>query len=87
MHFRQKKIENLGILEIVVSVALLKLYFVKLVYSYEADRRHYLHADKRRTYTQMIGTNKGAKHFVRWMMYSGRLGQFALAKRLLFDSE
>jgi hypothetical protein len=30
MHFRQKKIENLGILEIVVSVALLKLYFVNL---------------------------------------------------------
>jgi len=55
--------------------------------TYEADRRHYLHADKRRTYTQMIGTNKGAKHFVRWMMFSGRLGQFALAKRLLFDSE
>jgi hypothetical protein len=29
----------------------------------------------------------GARHFVRWMMYSGKLGQFALAKRLLFDSE
>jgi hypothetical protein len=40
-----------------------------------------------RTYTQMVGTNEGAKHFTRWMMYSGRLKQFALAKRLLFNSE
>jgi hypothetical protein len=35
----------------------------------------------------MVGTNEGAKHFVRWIMYSGRLRQFALAKRLLFNSE
>jgi len=55
--------------------------------TYEADRRRYLHVGGNRTYTQMVGTNEGAKHFVRWMMYSGRLGQFALAKRLLFDSE
>ena len=53
----------------------------------EVDRRYYLHIGKNRTYTQMVGTNEGAKHFVRWMMYSGKLGQFALAKRLLFDSE
>ena len=55
--------------------------------TYEADRRHYLHAGQRRTYPQMIGTNKGAKLFVWWMMFSGRLGQFSLAKRLLFDSK
>jgi hypothetical protein len=55
--------------------------------TYEADRRHYLHVGKNRTYTQMVGTNEGAKHFVRWMMYSGRLRQFALAKRLLYDSK
>jgi hypothetical protein len=54
---------------------------------YEADRRRYLHADKRRTYAQMVGTNEGARHFVRWMMYLGRLRQFALAKGLLFDSK
>ena len=53
----------------------------------EADTRHYLHKEQRRTYTQMIGTNKGAKHFVRWIMFTNRLQQFALAKRLLFDSE
>ena len=62
-------------------------YISYIIYPYEANRRHYLHAGKRRTYTQMVGTNEGAKHFVRWMMYSGRLKQFALAKRLLFDSE
>jgi hypothetical protein len=55
--------------------------------TYEADRRHYLHAGKKRTYTQIIGTREGAKHFVRWMMYSGRLAQFSLAKRLLHDSK
>jgi hypothetical protein len=54
---------------------------------YETDRRHYLHTGKNRTYTQMVGANEGAKHFAQWMMYSGRLRQFALAKRLLFDSE
>jgi len=35
----------------------------------------------------MIGINEGARHFVRWMMYLGRLKRLALAKRLLFDSE
>jgi hypothetical protein len=35
----------------------------------------------------MVGTNEGAKHFVQWMMYLGRLKQFALAKRLLFNSQ
>jgi len=46
--------------------------------THEADRRHYL---TRRPEPDI------ARHFVRWMMYSGRLKQFALAKRLLFDSE
>ena len=54
---------------------------------HETDRRHYLHIGKTRSYTQMVGTNEGTKHFVRWMMHTGRLRQFALAKRLLFDSE
>jgi hypothetical protein len=54
---------------------------------YEADRRHLLHVSKKRTYTQMVGTKDGAKHFVRWMMHSGRLAQFSLAKRLLYDSK
>jgi hypothetical protein len=44
---------------------------------YETNRRHYLHIGRNRTYTQMVGTNEGARHFVRWMMFSGRLRQFA----------
>ena len=55
--------------------------------TYEADRRQQLHVGKRRTYTQMVGTKEGAKSFVRWMMYLGRLAQFSLAKRLLYDSK
>jgi hypothetical protein len=58
-----------------------------LLCTYEADRRHYLHTGKKRTYTQIIGTREGAKHFVQWMMCSGRLAQFSLAKRLLYDSK
>jgi len=54
---------------------------------HKADRRHYLHVSWNRTYSQIIGTNAGGKHFVQLMMYLGRLKQFALAKRLLFDSE
>jgi len=60
---------------------------IALYCAYEADRKHYLHVSQNRSYPQMIGTNEGARHFVRWMMCSGRLKQFALAKRLLFDSE
>jgi hypothetical protein len=54
---------------------------------YETESRHYLHIGKYQIYAQMIGTSEGGGHFVRWMMYSGRLRQFALAKRLLFGSE
>jgi hypothetical protein len=42
---------------------------------------------RERAFSILTGTNKGAKHFVRWMMFSGRLGQFSLAKRLLFPGE
>jgi hypothetical protein len=54
---------------------------------YRANRRHYLHVGRNRTYTQMVGTKDRAKHFVHWMMYSGRLAQFSLAKRLLYNSK
>jgi hypothetical protein len=63
------------------------LRHIALYCLYEAGRRRYLHTGQRRTYPQMIGTNEGARHFVRWMMFLERLGQFPLAKRLLFDSE
>jgi hypothetical protein len=63
------------------------LRYMALYCTYKANRRHYLHAGKNRTYTQIVGTNKGARHLARWVMCLERLKQFALAKRLLFDSE
>jgi hypothetical protein len=55
----------------------------------EASRRQYLRDNAGRTqpYQTLVGTNDGAKRFVRWMMFSNRLSQFALAKRLLFDNK
>jgi len=55
----------------------------------EADRRKELTDSKGRqlTYPQLVGANAAVKGFVRWMMFTGRLGQFSLAKRLLFHSE
>lgn len=55
----------------------------------ETDRKRQLTDTygRSQSYSQLVGTPKAAKIFVKWMMYSGRLGQFALAKRLLFHSE
>jgi hypothetical protein len=39
------------------------------------------------TYEQLIGRAQAMKGFARWMMGSGKLGRFVLAKRLLYDSE
>jgi hypothetical protein len=44
-------------------------------------------AGRAQAYPTLVGTGQGAKTFVRWMMVSGRLGQFSLAKRLLFSGE
>jgi hypothetical protein len=63
------------------------LRHMALFCTYKADQRHLLHVSKRRTYTQMVETKDKAKHFVRWMMHLGRLAQFSLAKRLLYDSK
>ena len=54
----------------------------------EASRRHFLHDQRGRTqpWPTLVGTAEGAKSIVKWMMFSNCLGQFALAKRLLFDS-
>jgi hypothetical protein len=55
----------------------------------ETDRRSQLmdRNGRKWSYPQLIGANETAKAFVRWMMFSGRLGQFMLAKRLLYLSE
>ena len=51
----------------------------------EANRRQQLRdsTDRTQPYARLIGTNEEARRFVRWMMFSNRLGQFVLAKRLL----
>lgn len=55
----------------------------------EADRRRELtdHTGKKWTYPQLIGSWEAVRSFAKWMMFSGRLGQFQLAKRLLYVSE
>jgi hypothetical protein len=39
------------------------------------------------SYPQLIGSWEAVRSFAQWMMCSGRLGQFQLAKRLLYNSE
>lgn len=55
----------------------------------EAERRHYLrdNAGRSQPWPALIGTADSAKRIVRWMMFSNRLGQFVLAKRLLYAGE
>jgi len=55
----------------------------------EGPRRSELRdrAGRVQAYPTLVGTKQGAKKFVRWMMVSGRLGQFSLARRLLFSGE
>jgi hypothetical protein len=55
----------------------------------EASRQGQLtdQAGRKWTYKQLIGHAQATKGFARWMMGTGRLRQFALAKRLLYDSE
>lgn len=51
----------------------------------EAERRQHLRTDGRVDYQDLIGTNNGAKRLAEWMIRSERLGQFSLAKRLLYS--
>jgi hypothetical protein len=51
----------------------------------EAGRRQGLRTDGSINCQQLIGTNGGAKKLAEWMICSGRLGQFSLAKRLLYS--
>jgi len=55
----------------------------------EANRRNELTDSKGRTltYPQLVGSTTAVRGFVQWMMFTNRLGQFSLAKRLLFHSE
>ena len=51
----------------------------------KAERQQRLRMDGRVNFQQLIGTNSGAKRLAEWMIRSGKLGQFALARRLLYS--
>jgi hypothetical protein len=52
----------------------------------ETERRRHLQVSGRRLdYQQLIGTNGGAKRLAEWMIQLGRLGQFSLARCLLYS--
>jgi len=51
----------------------------------EADRRQGLRVNGRLDYGRLIGTASGAKRLTEWMIRSGRLGQFSLARNLLYS--
>jgi hypothetical protein len=52
----------------------------------ETERRQRLRTGGRvLDYQQLIGTNSGVKKLAEWMTRSGRLGQFSLARRLLYS--
>jgi hypothetical protein len=51
----------------------------------EAGHRQHLQAGGRLNYKQLIGTSSRAKRLAEWMICSGRLGQFSLARRLLYS--
>jgi hypothetical protein len=51
----------------------------------EVERRQHLRVGRRVNYRELIGTNSGARKLAEWIIRSGRLGQFSLAKRLLYS--
>ena len=51
----------------------------------ETGRPKCLRTGKQVDYRQLIGTNSGAKRLAEWLICSGRLGQFSLARRLLYS--
>ena len=56
-----------------------------LFYAKEAERHQYLRTNGRVDYRRLVGTNEGARRLAEWMIRSGWLGQFSLARRLLYD--
>ena len=51
----------------------------------EAGRQLGLRTNGRVNYQQLIGTARGAKQLAKWLICSGRLGQFSLARSLLYN--
>jgi hypothetical protein len=51
----------------------------------EARGWQHLRVDRRPDYWQPIGTNKGARKLAEWIIRLGKIGQFSLARRLLYS--
>jgi hypothetical protein len=51
----------------------------------ERERHQHLRTNGRVDYRRLVGTNEGARKLTEWMIRSGRLGQFSLARRLLYN--
>jgi hypothetical protein len=50
----------------------------------ETERRQCLRMNGRLNYGRLIGTASGVKRLTEWMIRSGRLGQFSLARNFLY---
>jgi hypothetical protein len=59
--------------------------YIALFGTDEAGRCQHLRICRQLDRQQLIGTNSGAKRLIEWMIRSGRLGQFSLARRLLYS--
>jgi hypothetical protein len=51
----------------------------------ETERRQSLRTNGRLNYNRLIGTANGARRLAEWVIRSGRLGQFSLARNLLYS--
>ena len=51
----------------------------------EAERQQDLRTNRRIDYQSLIGTARGARKLAEWIIRSGRLGQFSLARSLLYN--
>jgi len=60
-------------------------WYIALYCTDGAEHRQHLRANERVNYQQPIWTNRREKMFSEWMICSGRLGQFSLAMRLLYN--
>jgi hypothetical protein len=58
---------------------------IAVYYSREHNRRQLLRTNRQISYHKLVGSNERAKNFTEWLIHSGRLGQFSLARRLLYN--
>ena len=61
------------------------VYHIALYCTNKADCQQGLQVNGRLNYRRLIRTASGAKQLAEWMIRSGRLGQFSLARNLLYS--